>query len=303
MRRLILHILTTVCLMMGVIVDTIAGTSPFNPNITVAEIEKMTQEEISKISPEMIQDIITGHYPRIKKRTVRKIIHMGLTGDIASVTPAEIQNIVHINITKLSPSFVEGVLSGKFPKLDINSIEEIITAGINGAISGLSIESFKELLKSHIWSLPSEIIQDLFNGKIPGISVSEIVTWATSFDSGSSGSGSSNGGGGTCYFSHPPWSWSCMSSPCDNVLNCVMNKQRETIKNRLKDLVNTIKANTKQTKHQTKIIEQEVLAYRRLLARVKKESLSLKEASYLSKKIKNSESIGNTVDITRKGKE
>lgn len=90
--------------------------------------------------------------------------------------------------------------------------------------------------------------------------------------------------------------------PCDNVIKCVMKKQRETLKARLDDLIKAIKANTKQTKHQTKIIEQEVLAYRRLLERVKKESLSLKEASYISKKIKDSEALGTSINIIGKGK-
>jgi len=95
----------------------------------------------------------------------------------------------------------------------------------------------------------------------------------------------------------------CSSSTCAASLNYAMKtKQKESLKNRLDDLIKTIEANTKQTKHQTKIIEQEVLSYRRLLARVKKESLSLKEALFLSKKIKDSESLGVTVDILGKGK-
>lgn len=99
------------------------------------------------------------------------------------------------------------------------------------------------------------------------------------------------------------WPWFCIPNmPCDNVIKCVMKKQRETLKARLDDLIKAIKANTKQTKHQTKIIEQEVLAYRRLLERVKKESLSLKEASYISKKIKDSEALGTSINIIGEGK-
>ena len=94
----------------------------------------------------------------------------------------------------------------------------------------------------------------------------------------------------------------CVSAPCNSVLTCAMTKQRKSLKARLEDLINTIKENTKQTENQTKIIEQEVLAYRRLLERVKKESLSLKEASYLVKKIKNSEALGTSIDIIGKGK-
>ena len=95
----------------------------------------------------------------------------------------------------------------------------------------------------------------------------------------------------------------CASSTCAASLNYAMKtKQKESLKKRLDDLIKTIEANTKQTKHQTKIIEQEVLSYKRLLARVKKESLSLKEALFLSKKIKDSESLGVTVDILGKGK-
>ena len=94
----------------------------------------------------------------------------------------------------------------------------------------------------------------------------------------------------------------CIKGDCDGVIDCAMKKQRDVLEARLDDLINTIKANTKQTKHQTKIIEQEVLAYRRLLERVKKESLSLKEASYLSKKIKDSEALGTSINIIGKGK-
>jgi len=94
----------------------------------------------------------------------------------------------------------------------------------------------------------------------------------------------------------------CISSPCDNILKDVMGKQRDTLEARLDDLIDTIKANTKQTKYQTKIIKREVIVYKALLKRIEKESLSLKEASYLSKKIKDSEALGGTIDITRKGK-
>ena len=89
---------------------------------------------------------------------------------------------------------------------------------------------------------------------------------------------------------------------CDEVIDCAMEKQRDAIEARLNDLIKAIKANTKQTKHQTKIIEQEVLSYKRLLKRAHKESHSLKEASYLSKKIKDSEALGTSIDIIEKGK-
>jgi len=91
--------------------------------------------------------------------------------------------------------------------------------------------------------------------------------------------------------------------PCTGVLNCVMEKQKNTLEARLDDLKHTIEANTKQTIHQTKIIEQEVLAYKRLLERVKIENISLKKASYLSKKIKDSKSLDMAVDTIKKGKQ
>lgn len=94
----------------------------------------------------------------------------------------------------------------------------------------------------------------------------------------------------------------CIPASCDSILEDVMGKQRESLVARLDDLIDTIKANTKQTQHQTKIIQREVIAYNALLARIKQESLSLKEASYLSKKIKDSESLSTTIDTTRKGK-
>jgi len=108
--------------------------------------------------------------------------------------------------------------------------------------------------------------------------------------------------GNTCNLPFPPYKWTCSSSPCDNILKDVMGKQRDTLEARLDDLIDTIKANTKQTKYQTKIIKREVIVYKALLKRIEKESLSLKEASYLSKKIKDSEALGGTIDITRKGK-
>ena len=95
----------------------------------------------------------------------------------------------------------------------------------------------------------------------------------------------------------------CPPGDCDDVIDCAMETQRKALEARLDDLIHTIEANTKQTKHQTKIIEQEVLAYNRLLERVKQESLSLKEAVYLTKKIKKSESLGITLDTIKKGKE
>ena len=94
----------------------------------------------------------------------------------------------------------------------------------------------------------------------------------------------------------------CLDKDCDTVLECAMEKQRNSLEDRLDDLKKAIEENTKQTEHQTKIIEQEVLAYNRLLARVKQESLSLKEASYLSKKMKDSESLGTIINTMGKGK-
>jgi len=94
----------------------------------------------------------------------------------------------------------------------------------------------------------------------------------------------------------------CLSLSCDSIIQDVMGKQRDTLENRLDDLIDTIKANTKQTKHQTKIIKREVIVYKALLKRIEKETLSLKEASYLSKKIKDSEALGSTIDIIKKGK-
>ena len=100
----------------------------------------------------------------------------------------------------------------------------------------------------------------------------------------------------------PPYLLCAPGGDCDKVIDCAMETQRDAIEARLDDLINAIKANTKQTKHQTKIIEQEVLSYRRLLKRVQKESLSLKKASYLSKKIKDSEALGVNINIIGKGK-
>jgi len=95
---------------------------------------------------------------------------------------------------------------------------------------------------------------------------------------------------------------SCASSPCDIGLTCVMQKQKRSLKARLDDLIHTIEENTKQTKHQTKLIEKEVLAYRRLLERIKKENLSLKEGVFLSKKIRDNESLSQNIDTLEKGK-
>jgi hypothetical protein len=128
--------------------------------------------------------------------------------------------------------------------------------------------------------------RDFYN-KIPNFSQIKF-----NFSSGSSSFG-------TCEI----WPWFCVPNiPCDKVIKCVMAQQRKTIKARLDDLIHAIEENTRQTENQTKIIEQEVLSYTRLLKRVHKESLSLKEASHLSKKIKDSEALGATLDTTRKGK-
>jgi len=94
----------------------------------------------------------------------------------------------------------------------------------------------------------------------------------------------------------------CDIETCDGAIRYSMKKQKKDLKERLEDLKKTINENTEQTEHQTKIIEQEVLAYRRLLVRIKKETLSLQEGVYLSKQISNSEILGTTIDISKKGK-
>ena len=110
-------------------------------------------------------------------------------------------------------------------------------------------------------------------------------------------------GGEMCYLEgFEEYSISCSSASCNDILKKVMGRQRQTLEDRLEDLIDTIKENTKQTKHQTKIIKREVIVYTALLKRVHKETLSLKEASYLSKKIKDSEALGSTIDIIKKGK-
>jgi len=95
----------------------------------------------------------------------------------------------------------------------------------------------------------------------------------------------------------------CLPQKCDNVIEYAMEtKQYESIKDRLDDFIGIIDANTRQTLSQTGIIEQEVLAYRRLRERIKHESFLLQKASHLSKKIKNNSILEKEIHIINKGK-
>jgi hypothetical protein len=82
-----------------------------------------------------------------------------------------------------------------------------------------------------------------------------------------------------------------------------MNKERENLTDRLDDFIGVIKANIRQTKNQTKIIEQEILAYKRLRERIKKEQLLLQEASHVTKQIKDSSNLVQIIHIMKKGKQ
>jgi len=264
------------------------------PNMTVEDMQMMIKDGISGLSPQIVQDILQGKFPSIDVSTVEEMISIALDGGIEGILPKDIQEMIHISIPNLSPSIVKDILQGKIPGIDIDIIEEMIQTGILGGIMGITAEKFQEMLKEYILFLPQKVIQDLVDGilKLAGISIDDIITWITGF-----GTSSLN----VCFYIYEIIPVFCQKTSCDKVLKCVMKKQRETLNDRLDDLINTIKANTKQTKHQTKIIEQEVLAYRRLEARVKKEALSLKEARYLSNKIKNSVSIGSTIETSKKG--
>jgi hypothetical protein len=78
---------------------------------------------------------------------------------------------------------------------------------------------------------------------------------------------------------------------CDPDVTYAMGKQRDTIKDRMDDFKSVVVANTKQTENQTLIIDQEILSYRRLLARVTKEAMLLKKASHISTTIKRNSAI------------
>lgn len=87
---------------------------------------------------------------------------------------------------------------------------------------------------------------------------------------------------------------------CDATVRKAMTVQREVLVHRLDDLKLVMIANTKQTKNQTKIIKQEVLAYSRLLERIKLESMQLEKAKYLSKNIQKKRIIDAEASMIRK---
>lgn len=100
----------------------------------------------------------------------------------------------------------------------------------------------------------------------------------------------------TCYI--------CLPQSCDMALKYAMDtKQKTSLEARLDDFIGAINANTNQTKNQTKIIEQEILAYRRLRNRIKKEGLMLQEASHISKQIKDNGALGIQIYNIQKGKQ
>jgi len=95
----------------------------------------------------------------------------------------------------------------------------------------------------------------------------------------------------------------CPSSTCDATLIYAMKlKQKKSISDRLDNFIGIIKANIRQTKNQTKIIKKEILAYSRLLERIQKEALMLKEANHISQQIRESTILGESIKIIQKGK-
>ena len=82
---------------------------------------------------------------------------------------------------------------------------------------------------------------------------------------------------------------------CSSVTSTAMTKQRGTIADRLDDFISVVHANVEQTDNQILIIQQEILTYRRLKARVLKEAMLLKRATKLTKQIKDNAADGIVV--------
>lgn len=86
----------------------------------------------------------------------------------------------------------------------------------------------------------------------------------------------------------------CCQWGCDLTIGYAMLKQKKTLKDRLEDYRDAVVANRKQTENQTLIIKQEVLAYTRLLERMKIETEQLYKAQHIVKKIKNTTLVRST---------
>jgi len=96
----------------------------------------------------------------------------------------------------------------------------------------------------------------------------------------------------------------CSTESCDLTLTYAMKiKQKTSLSDRLDDFIGIIKANTRQTKNQTKIIKKEILAYTRLLERIKKEALMLQEADHVSQQMRENSFVSKNIKIIKKGKE
>jgi len=229
--------------------------------------------------------------PNIGEITINEAIKDMIVTSISQTSPFTITLPGDISINDLLPM--------TFPSFEIPidvSIGDLLPPGWTGTMIPFIdlttlLSDFWEKLKDifedfkEIWETLKDFIKDI------------ITTIITTFF-GSSSSGSS----GECTLLSLWIEIPCTPQSCDPVLECVMKKQRKSLKARLDDLDNTIKANIRQTKHQTKIIGKEILYYKALKARVHKEARSLREATSLTKQIRDSESLGRSLDTIKKGK-
>lgn len=97
-------------------------------------------------------------------------------------------------------------------------------------------------------------------------------------------------------------SFGCVPIPCDQWITCAMTKQRSVLKKRLEDFEGAIEANRKQTENQVKIIQEEILSYEQLRARITMEAIMLKKATHISNNIKSSAVTEQVIEVTKKGK-
>lgn len=97
------------------------------------------------------------------------------------------------------------------------------------------------------------------------------------------------------------YSCPCEDYSCDEWIECAMEKQRKVIEKRLEDFEGAVEANNNQTENHTKIIEEEILSYEQLRARITAEAIMLKKLTYISNNIKSSSTIEVVAKATKEG--
>ena len=89
----------------------------------------------------------------------------------------------------------------------------------------------------------------------------------------------------------------CFPAPCDPSIIYAMEKQRNTLRTRLNDLITAFKKNNEAIKNQTRLLTYETKAYSRIKERTRIEYITLENSLHFATKAKDSTDLAKSTEF------